>query len=105
MVLVLLMLVAFSVMAILLGRSVPRGRWFALIGATIIVFLTILIAWWFVLYFQLVPIYRALPGLGIYRTEGALGALIFFGPPLVATLVLVIVASHWKRGAQGDRGK
>jgi hypothetical protein len=57
----------------------------------------ILTAWWLALFFQLVRIYRTLSGLGIYRTEGSLGALIFFSPPLVATLVLVIVASHWKR--------
>ena len=104
MVLLLLMLVACSAIAILFGRSVPRGRWLVLIGATIIVFLTTLIAWWFALYFQVVPIHRALADLGVYRTEGALGALIFFGPPVVATLVLVIVASRRKRGTRAGRG-
>ncbi len=41
-------------MAIVLGRAVTRGRWLGLIGATAVVFLTGLIAWWFALYFQVV---------------------------------------------------
>ena len=98
MILALLMLVAISVIAIVLGRAIPRGRWLVVTGAAVIVFLTVLITWWCALYFQMVPIYRTLAGLGIYRTEGALGALIFFGPASVAALIVVIIASYRHRG-------
>jgi hypothetical protein len=101
----LIMLVAFCVIAIVLGRAVPHGRWLVVIGATLIVYSIVLIAWWFALYFQLVPVDRTLAALGIYRTEGWPGALIFFGPPLVATLAVVIVASQRKRAHKSGRGK
>lgn len=42
--LVLHMLVACGVTAIVLGRAVPRGRSLVVIGATVIVFLTVFIA-------------------------------------------------------------
>jgi hypothetical protein len=96
--LILLMLVAFCAIAIVLGRAVPRGYWLIVIGGTVLTFLTVLIAWWYALYFQLVPVYRMLAGLGIHRTDGGLGALIFLGPPFVAALTVMILASHWVRG-------
>jgi hypothetical protein len=99
--LILFMLVAFCLIAIVVGRAVPRGRWLVVIGGTVLTFLAVLIAWWYALYFQLVPVYQMLAGMGIYRTEGALGALIFFGPPFVAALTILILASHRRRGHKG----
>jgi hypothetical protein len=97
MVLILLGLVTCCVITIVLGLAVPRTRWLAVIGATVILYLTVLIAWWFALYFQLVPVDRALADVGIYRAEGALGLLIFLGPPLIAALTIVILTLRWKR--------
>jgi len=94
----LLILVTFCVLAIVLGRALPRGRGLVGIGATVLIFLMALIAWWFALYFQLVPIDRWLAAWGIYRIEGTLGALIFLGPPVVTALTAGMLASYWKRG-------
>ena len=46
-----------------------------------------LIAWWPALYTQTVPVYRWLAEAGFYRTEGVVGGMIFFAPPLLLAAV------------------
>jgi hypothetical protein len=48
--------------------------------------------WWFALYFQAIPVYRALAALNVQRTEGVLGAITFFGPPMVPAATVLVIA-------------
>ena len=71
-----------------------RGMRF--VAVSILVGLTSLIGWWFALMFQLIPLDRIL-GTGVNAT---VGAAIFFGPPVIVT---VIAMSAW-RALRRDRG-
>lgn len=95
----LVILTALCLIGIMFGRLIPGGQWLGLIGGAVLLYLASLIAWWFALYFQLVPLDRALARLNIYRTEGALGALIYFGPPLLPVVAFLLVYARTVWGA------
>ena len=98
----LLILVLFAVVciaAIVAGRAAPSVRWVGVAGAVAAIYLVSLIAWWIALYFQIVPLDRTLAALKVYRTEGLLGGLIFFGPPAIpAAASLAIAVTRRRRG-------
>jgi hypothetical protein len=89
---ILLIFTAVCIVAVLAGRAAPGARWLGVTAAVAIVYLVSLIVWWYALYFQVVPVYRTLAALNVYRTEGLLGALIFFGPPILPTAGLLVIA-------------
>ena len=83
MTLILLIFVTVCALAMVIGRRYPNARWLGVGGIVAMVYFISLMIWWYALYFQIVPVYRALAALKIYRTEGVLGGLIFLGPPLL----------------------
>jgi ammonia channel protein AmtB len=98
MILVLLLFTAACIVALVAGGATPGARWLSTTAAVAIVYVVSLIVWWYALYFQVIPVYRALAALNVHRTEGVLGALIFFGPPMVpAATVLVIAFIRFRR--------
>ena len=87
----LIVIVALCVGVIALGRKTRRHA-LTLVAGTVLVYLVALIAWWSALYAQTVPVYRWLAEAGFYRTEGLIGGLIFFAPPLLLVAVFWYVA-------------
>ena len=97
---VLLIFTGACILIVVAARAFPGARWLsatAALATFAIIYAVSATAWWCGLYFQLVPVYQALAALKVYRTEGALGALIFFGPPIVPT-ALVLLAFRRLRG-------
>ena len=92
MILVLLLFTVACVVALVAGRVIPGARWLTTTAVVAIVYIVGLFLWWYALYFQIVPVYRALAALNVYRTEGALGGLIFFGPPIVPAATVIVMA-------------
>jgi hypothetical protein len=76
-------LVAGCVLAIVLGRLVPRFRAVAIIAGAMLVLLFGLVVWWGLLFFQVVRLDVLLNALGIYRLEPPWFQVVLLVPPLV----------------------
>jgi hypothetical protein len=88
---ILLIFIAVATLAILVGRD-SSARWIGTTGALVLIYFVGLVVWWYALYFQIVPVYRWLATLGIYRTEGVLGGLIHLGPPVIPAAAWLAIA-------------
>jgi hypothetical protein len=87
---------------IFLGRMVPWGRGIGRITVAALVCVVSLIVWWYGLFFQVVRFDELLARFNIHRLEGALGLLIFFGPPVaLAAVVLIALQARASRRTGG----
>ena len=82
--------------AIVLGWLLPGSRWLATIGGCVLFYLAGLIAWWFAVYFQVVPVDRILAMFNIDRAGGAMASL-FFGPPLLPAAAFLILRARYSQ--------
>ena len=86
-----LLVITGCVAAIVLARWLPGGRIIALVASSVLIYLASLVAWWFALYFQVVPLGRLLAQLHMYGANHPAFALGFFGPPAVPAVVFLVV--------------
>jgi hypothetical protein len=90
-------LIAACVVAIVLGRLVPRLRVLALSAGAALIFLIGLVVWWGLLFLQVVRIDPLLAGLGVDRLEPPWIQLFLLGPPSMPALAfMLVIAGRWR---------
>lgn len=106
----MLMLGALLMVACLIGiagaRLFPELRIAGLVAATGLVAIVAWVAWWGLLFFQVVRIDPMLRLLNVYRFDSIGRTVVFLGPPLVAAGAFAAAMSRRRsRGQDGNRGR
>jgi hypothetical protein len=74
------------------GLVFRRARTVALLAGAVLIYLAGLIAWWLAMFLQLVRLNETLARFNIYRLDGALGLLVYFGPPLLPMVAFLVLS-------------
>jgi len=71
------------------GPRLTQTAMVSRVGGAVLVYVVGLVVWWVALYIKVVPVFQWLAARGIYRTEGVIGGLLIFAPPLLGTAMFL----------------
>jgi uncharacterized membrane protein YqjE len=94
--LLLLLATSLCVIGLVLGWQFPRVRWVGVIAGSVVLYLVSLMAWWWALYFQVVPMDRILAPF-THPTRNVLDGPLFLVPPLLPPAVFLLFLALRRR--------
>ncbi len=108
MIVILILLLMLLIMSVAVAVFAPSARLLAVIAVSILLYVPSCFVWFALQYFQVVPVDHLLKemfGIYSYQLVGTgLGRLVFFGPPLLPSVILFcsfLLLSKFKRGGEG----
>jgi hypothetical protein len=94
--LLLLLATSLCVISLVLGWQFPRVRWVGVIAGSVVLYLVSLMAWWWALYFHVVPMDRILAPFA-NPTRDMLDGPLFLVPPLLPPAVFLLFLALRRR--------
>lgn len=84
-----------GVLAVGLGTRMRHLRGLACAGGAVLVFVVAAVGWVFILQFGIVRLDPLFAALKVYRLDGALAMLVFWGPPGLVALATALTLRRW----------